>query len=84
MDEEVFALPVSYGGKELEFPLRIVATGYTLRYLVDVDGLELIYETDDAGELRATLRDTEAAGDAKVPDPSLLAAIGDVLQQLKA
>lgn len=81
--DDVFALPVSYGGKELEFPLQIVATGYALRYLVDVDGLELIYEYDDAGELRATVRNPDDDVDAQAPEPGLLQAIGDVLQGLK-
>lgn len=54
LEEEVH-IPVSVGGKDREFLAKIQAWRYGMRFLVDVDGVEVIFERDDEGSFRAVL-----------------------------
>lgn len=80
-EEEELTLPVTYKGKELSFPLKIVPQGYVYRFVVQVDDAEVIFEKDDEGKYRAILsKPDEHQG--KLPDKELLAAIHDVIVSL--
>ena len=79
--DDIYTLPVSYRGEELEFPLRVVAGRYGLRYLVNLDGVELVFERDDAGELRGIIYNPDETP-GKLPEPALIEAVGAVIQQL--
>ncbi len=81
--EEGLMLPVTYKGEELSFPLRIVPQGYVYRFAVLIHDIEVIYERDDAGELRALIaRPDEVL--LPLPDTDLVMAVGEVLQSLTA
>ena len=79
--DEVFSLPVTYKGQELEFPFRIVAGGYAQRYMVLIGETEVVYERDDSGDLRAitTHPDGKLTG---LPEKDLLEAISAVIEEL--
>jgi len=51
MDEPML-LPVSYQGEELEFEMKL-QQGYIPRVEILIDGLPVIFETDDSGDYRA-------------------------------
>ena len=74
-------LPVSYNGETLEFPFRVAHVGYIRRFVVIVHGVEVHFETDDSGELRAIVPNIN---DVNIPLPkqSLLEAIGASIRQL--
>jgi hypothetical protein len=42
-----FDLPVSYRGKELLFPAALQASRFSHQFLVDVYGLEILFEPDE-------------------------------------
>lgn len=50
--EEPMLLPVEYLGKELEFEIRL-QQGYIPRVEIIIDGVSVIFETDDSGDYRA-------------------------------
>ena len=79
--DDVLKLPVMYRGEELEFPFRVLLQGFTTRYVVDVDGVEVTYERDDSGELRAVIYDQEQLR-GKLPGRGLMEAITKVIQRL--
>lgn len=79
--DDAHYLPVTYKGTEFNFPLRIVPQGYTYKFVVQIDAVEVIYERDDSGELRAIISNPEEHT-AKLPEHGLLAAIGEVIQSL--
>jgi len=81
MSEENHILPVTYRGQELEFPLQILQTGYTLKFVVTIGEAKMIFEKDDQGEYRAILAEAETYK-GKMPEQGLLAAIHEVLQSL--
>jgi len=80
MDAELM-LPVEYKGKEYEFPFKVVLQGYAPRYVVLVDELEVIFERDDQGELRAIVYNQEGLT-ASLPAHGLLEVISATIQQL--
>jgi hypothetical protein len=81
MDDGALMLPVTYRGQEYAFPFRVVPQGFTMRYTVLVGDVEVVYERDDAGELRALIyNQDEITG--KLPERGLLEAISAVIVQL--
>jgi hypothetical protein len=71
-------LPVFLPGERL-FTARVQAWQYGVRFLVDIDGVEVVLERDDAGEFRAILPEGYTG---KSPDKALIGGIIDVLQAL--
>lgn len=82
MDDFDLELPVTYKGKELLFPLKVVPQGYVYRFVVQIENLEVIYEKDDEGEYRAMIaKPDEYKG--KLPERELLEAINEVIVSIK-
>jgi hypothetical protein len=74
--EQTVEIPVTVRGEERTFSGRVQASQYSLRFLVDVDGTEVIFERDDAGEFRAILPEGFVG---KQPDRETITAIIEVL-----
>jgi hypothetical protein len=77
--EQTVEVPVEIRGEERVFSAKVQAWRYGQRFLVDVDGVEVTLERDDAGEFRAILPDGFSG---KAPDKEVVGAIIEVLQAL--
>ena len=77
--EQTIEIPVDIHGAERVYFGRVQAWQYGLRFLVDVDGVDMTLERDDAGEFRALLPE---GFDGKMPDKRVIAAIIQVLETL--
>ena len=77
--EQTVEIPVDINGSEQIFTARVQAWQYGMRFLVDVDGVEITLERDDAGEFRAILPEGFAG---KPPNKEVISAIIGVLQAL--
>ncbi|HVU96051.1 MAG TPA: hypothetical protein VHE34_12540 [Puia sp.] len=77
--EQTVEIPVDVRGVERTFTARVQAWRYGLRFLVDVDSVEVTLERDDAGEFRAILPE---GFNGKAPDREMIAAIVEVLEGL--
>jgi hypothetical protein len=77
--EQTVEIPVEIGGLERIFPAKVQAWRYGQRFMVDVDGVEVVLERDDAGEFRAMLPEAFAG---KPPEKEVIGAIIEVLQAL--
>lgn len=78
--EEPLLLPVTYQGKELEFEMRL-QQGYIPRAEIIIDGIPVIFETDDSGQYRA-LASMEQIEKSKQLSAGLLQAIASQLEIL--
>jgi hypothetical protein len=78
MDQTV-EIPVTVRDVERFFTARVQAWKYGMRFLVDIDGVEVVLERDDADEFRAMLPEGFTG---KPPDNEIIAGIIDVLQGL--
>jgi hypothetical protein len=77
--EQTVEIPVEIRGEERSYTARVQAWRYGLRFLVDVDGVEVVVERDDAGEFRAVLPEGFSG---KGPDKEVIAAMIEVLEAL--
>jgi len=77
--EQTVEIPVEISGVERTFIAQVQVWRYGLRFLVNVDGVEVTLERDDAGEFRALLPEGFSG---KPPAKDVIAAIIEVLQAL--
>ncbi|WP_300597375.1 hypothetical protein [Niabella sp.] len=79
--EHYFELPVTYKNEALLFNGRLVTFAYDYTFYVKVNGREVIFERDDAGNLRAI---TPMAETVPATETELIAHIGEVLKHIQA
>jgi hypothetical protein len=60
--DEGFDIPVTYKGKDLLFPARLVSFGYPHKIEVDVYGTLVHFERDEEREWRALMASEEKQG----------------------
>jgi len=77
---EPMLLPVDYNGEELEFAMRI-QQGYVPRVEIVIDGIPVIFETDNDEQYRA-LVSPEQMHQSKYLTTGLLQAIAGQLELL--
>ncbi|HVU58476.1 MAG TPA: hypothetical protein VHD83_25620 [Puia sp.] len=77
--EQVVHIPVEYQGIEREFEARVQVWQYGHRFFVLVEGVELVFERDDAGDYRAL---TPEGYTGKLPERGLVQAIAEMLDAL--
>lgn len=77
--EERVEIPVEFEGNEWVYQARVQTWKYGMRFLVDLDGVEVIFERDDAGVFRAVL---PQGFEGRVPDKGKIVAIAGVLESL--
>jgi hypothetical protein len=76
--EQTVEIPVTIRGEGRIFSAKVQAWRYGIRFLVDIDGNEVVLERDDAGEFRAILPEGFTG---KLPDKAVISSIIEVLQQ---
>ena len=79
--EETVHIPVDFNGVEREFEARVQVWQYGHRWFVMVEGVELVFEKDDAGQYRALAPEGYTG---KLPDRALVQTIAEVLDELDA
>lgn len=77
--EQTVEIPVEIRGEERTYTAQVQVWQYGMRFLIDVDGVEVTFERDDAGEFRAILPDGFSG---KMPNKEVIGGIIEVLQQL--
>jgi len=76
---EMVTIPVDYNGDERTFEAEVQVWQYGHRFLVSVDGVDMVFERDDSGEYRAIVAEGFTG---KLPDRGLVQAIASVLDGL--
>jgi hypothetical protein len=78
---EPFEIPVIYNNQEYLFTAHMRPYGYVQRIEIELENCLVFVEWDEEHNLRVLL-DPDAAG-APAPDPGLLQAIVDVLEEAR-
>ncbi|MBD0331192.1 MAG: hypothetical protein ICV66_00910 [Chitinophagaceae bacterium] len=78
--DEPFELPVTYKSKELLFPALLLMLGYTHKFQVQVNGLEVLFEPDEERNYRAVI-EPEQVKSSKI-DVELLKAIAGAIEAI--
>jgi hypothetical protein len=71
-----FFISVEYKGKEYEFETSVVSTGYTHKFHVIVNGIDVLFEPDEERKYRAVI-DTENMSRIKENDLALIRLVGE-------
>ena len=79
---EPFDIIVHHRGKDLSFNARLMAYGYSYRFLVSVDNQEVIFEPDEERKYRALLDPIHRTMGEKELDIHLLRSIGETLENI--
>lgn len=74
-------LPVTFNGKNFEFPARLLKYGYSFRLEVDIEGTIFHYERDEERNWRAVIAH-EGIPVGKKTDANLLKAITEVIEEI--
>ena len=77
--EDGFTIGIVLNGKEYSFESRLAAVGYTHKFLVLINGIEVTYEPDEERNYRAILNGTNH-GSMKDLDIELIKAVGVKIQ----
>ena len=79
--DDGLSIDVVVGGKEYTFETRLAAVGYTHRFYVLINGIEVVYEPDEERNYRAVLNN---ADHAKVNDHDmeLIKAVGEQIEAI--
>ena len=76
--EEDFILPVTFNEKEMEFPARLRAYGYSFKIEVDINDMKVQFERDEERNWRALISYEEVQANKKL-NGELLRAIAGTL-----
>jgi hypothetical protein len=79
--DESFEIPVHYKGQELHFTSRLLISGYSHKFEVDVYGSRVIFEPDEERNYRA-IAEAEAAKKDQKTDLYLLEAIARAIESI--
>lgn len=74
-----FSIPVKYKGVEMQFEVRVQVWAYGRRFYVLVDEVEVLFEQDEEGGIRAILPVEEKV---KMPAKELLQEIAAVIGEI--
>ncbi len=80
--DEPFSIEVVYNGQEYSFEARLATVGYTHKFYILINGLEVIYEPDEERNYRAILNG-QGQRSVKDSDVGLIKAVGAKIELLK-
>ncbi len=78
MDNDL-EIPVTFNGEELSFGTKLILSGFTYKFGVDVYGKIIFFEPDEEGQYRAIYENSGASENPPV-NVALLKAIALVIQ----
>jgi len=79
--DEPFIITVLVGRKGYAFEARLATVGYTHKFYVTINGIEVIYEPDEERNYSAMLVDINQ-GHLQDCDTELIIAVGDKIQYI--
>lgn len=74
-------LPVTFNGKEMEFPSRLLNYGYTVKLEVDIEETKVLFEPDEERNWRALISFEDVQANKKLK-ADLLKAIAEVIGEI--
>lgn len=77
--DEGFIIEVSYQGKEYCFEARLIKIGYTHKFIVSINGIEVNYEPDEERNYRAIVNVSDII---KPIDHELIKIVGNKIQSI--
>jgi hypothetical protein len=73
-------LTIRYQGRERTYQVRTEISAYTIRYTIDIDGVQVTFECDEEGHYRAFI--PKGYPQHALPSKELLATVCETLETL--
>ena len=80
MNDE-FYIPVSFEGRDYNFPARLLNYGYAIKLEVDIEGNTILFEHDEERNWRALIPFDEIPV-AKKTNVELLKAVAEAIEEI--
>ena len=80
--KEPFIITANHAGKEKEFEAQLFITGYSHRFRVMIEGMEIFFERDEDGNYRAIATAGSIEPAMKKIDPALLQSISIAIEAI--
>ena len=77
--EDSFVIEIDFEGRKYSFETRLATVGYTHKFCVVINDLEVIYEPDEERNYRALLNETDQ-GKVKDLDKELIKLVGEKIE----
>jgi hypothetical protein len=78
--EEPFILEVEHHGRQLQLETRLLRLGFTWKFAVIVDEIEIMFERDEDGGIRAVVPEGVDNNSRRSIDGSLLQSIAETIK----
>jgi hypothetical protein len=79
--EDSFSIDVDFKGKECSFEARLATVGYTHKFYIVINGVEVTFEPDEERNYRAILNTSDQSS-IKGVDIELIRAVGEKIQSI--
>ena len=79
--EDSFSIDVDFKGKEYSFEARLATVGYTHKFYIVINGVEVTFEPDEERNYRAILNSSDQ-NSIKEVDIELIKAVGEKIQSI--
>jgi len=80
--EDSFSINVDFKGKEYSFEARLATVGYTHKFYIVINGVEVTFEPDEERNYRAILNTSDHSS-IKGVDIELIKAVGEKIQSIQ-
>ena len=82
--DEAFVLEVNHNGQPLQFETRLLRLGFTYKFSVLIDEIEIFFERDEEGGFLAIVTEGGDEKSRRSLDPAILKSIADTIQSALA
>lgn len=79
--ENEFELLVTFNGKDLTFPAKLLNYGYTVKLEIEIEDTIVLFEPDEERNWRALISFEEIQANKKL-NPDLLKAMAEVIEAI--
>ncbi len=79
--EDSFSIDLDFRGKEYCFEARLATVGYTHKFYIVINGVEVTFEPDEERNYRAILNSSDQSS-IKGVDIELIKAVGEKIQSI--
>ena len=79
--EDSFNIEVDFNGSEYSFEARLATVGYTHKFYIVINGVEVTFEPDEERNYRAILNTSDKSS-IKGVDIELIKAVGEKIQSI--
>ncbi len=80
--EDEFNIDLELDGRQYSFSVKLAKSGYSFKFHVLIDGIDVVYEPDEERNYRAILNESDSAS-IKRNTVVLIKAVGEKIESIR-